>query len=95
MPPVFQTGEIAFRVVEGDATNKEALVDLETLHDLYRSDGQRLKLAYEIRENALRERQAWLEANPPQPQDIIVRHWKVPEPAEVAPKARTGTEGQP
>jgi hypothetical protein len=95
VPPVFQPGEITFRIIEGDATNKEALADLETLHELYRSDGQRLKLAYEIRERAIRDRQAWLEANPPQPQDIIVRHWKVPEPTEAATKASTETEGRP
>jgi hypothetical protein len=55
-------------------------VELE-LHNLYRTDGHRLKLAHEIREKAIAERQAWLEANPPQPQDIIVRHWDVTPPA--------------
>jgi hypothetical protein len=95
VPPDFQPGEIGFRVIEGDTANKDALADLETLHDLYRVDGQRLKLASEIREKAIRERQAWIEANPPQPQDIIVRHWKVPEQGGQKAKTSEGTEVEP
>ena len=94
VPPEFQPGEIAFRVIEGDAANKPALADLEILHNLYRTDGHRLKLAHEIREKAIAERQAWLEANPPQPQDIIVRHWDVTPPAPES-NPTTGTEERP
>jgi hypothetical protein len=94
VPPDFQPGEIAFRLIEGDANNQAALADLETLHNLYRTDGHRLKLAHEIRENAIAERQAWLEAHPPQPQDIIVRHWDVTPPAP-ASNPTTGTEERP
>ena len=93
IPPDFQPGEVVYHIVEGDAADKEALADLEILHDLYRRDGQRLELAHDIREKASRERQAWLEANPPQPQDIIVRHWKVPEQTEQEAKNSAGTEG--
>jgi hypothetical protein len=94
VPPDFQPGEIAFRLIEGDDANQAAIADLEILHTLYRADGHRLKLAHEIREKAIAERQAWLEANPPQPQDIIVRHWDVTPPAPES-NSTTGTEARP
>ena len=83
VPPAFPPGEITYQIIEGDGTNRDALVDLEVLHNLYRTDGHRLKMAHEIREKAITERQAWLEAHPPQPQDIIVRHWDVTSPAPI------------
>lgn len=58
-----------------DTANKAALANQEILHDLYGTGGHRLKLACDIREKAVREKQAWLEANPPRPEDIIARHW--------------------
>lgn len=58
VPPTFQAGEVSYQIIEGDPANKDALADLEVLHNLYRTDGHRLKLAHEIREKANRERQA-------------------------------------
>ena len=92
VPPAFTPGEITYQIAEGDAANKDAVADLEVLHNLYRTDGHRLKLAHEILEKAITERQVWLEANPPQPQDIIVRHWDVTPPA---PTTTTETEIRP
>ena len=80
VPPDFKSGEITYQLTEGETTHSAALADLETLHNLYRTDGYRLKQAYEIREKAIAERKAWLEANPPKPEDIIVRHWDIPSP---------------
>lgn len=95
LPPGFPPGEITFRIIVGDPGNPSALADLEALHALYRAEGHRLKRAHEIRERTHRERQAWLEANPPQPQDIIVRHWEIPEHGQAAPESTAKTEGQP
>ena len=92
IPPAFPPGGVTYHVIEGDTANQAALADLETLHNLYRTDGHRLKLAHEIREKAIRERQAWLEAHPPQPEDTIVRHWDVTPPA---PTTSTETEARP
>jgi hypothetical protein len=92
VPPAFTPGETTYQIIEGDPANKDALADLDVLHNLYRVDGRRLKLAHVIREKAIAERQAWLEAHPPQPQDIIVRHWDVTPPA---PTATTETEVRP
>ncbi len=59
-----------FVVTKGDATEPGALDFLTSLHDLYRVEGTRLQDAYVGREKARIEHEAYLRANPPQPEDL-------------------------
>ncbi len=53
----------------GDPQNKEAVEVIETLHELYAQQGQRLRNAYEKR----MAQKAELLANPPAPKDPVIR----------------------
>ncbi len=56
-------------VFQGDPQNQEALEVIETLHELYAQQGQRLRNAYEKR----MAQKAELQANPPAPQEPVIR----------------------
>lgn len=75
-PPVFPTRQPTFILTRGDENDIAALEGVEALHELYRVEGERLKLAYEKRERARIERQQYLEANPPKPKDVTIQFWK-------------------
>ena len=65
-------------VVSGGSTPLAGSMDvIEGILNLYSTEGQQMKLAYEERLQAEAERKAWLKANPPRPQDIVIRHWRV------------------
>jgi hypothetical protein len=68
----------AFMVIKGDPGNAAALEPVAALHDLYQSDGLRLRTAYQSREQRQRERAA---ERPAPPADILLRYWKVNGPA--------------
>lgn len=65
----------AFAVIEGLASG-EAMDILEQLHALYRTEGTRMAEAFVAREKAHAERKAYLLANPPTPQDVVIQFWK-------------------
>lgn len=67
----------SYRITKGDLTDTEAYEGIAALHELYRSDYTRLKQAYELRVQRRREREAALRANPPVPEDIVLRYWKI------------------
>ena len=67
----------AFVVVEGQ-TDGEAMDTLAQVHDLYRKEGVGMEEAYHAREKARAERYAYLLANPPVPDDVMIRFWKRP-----------------
>lgn len=83
LPPEFPelpaTGTPSFVVTQGDANDAEAMAPVTALHELYREDHVALHEAYTARLKAHAEREAWLRANPPQPQDVLIRVWK-PQP---------------
>ena len=56
-------------VYQGDPNNQEAVAVIDTLHELYAQQGQRLRNAYEKR----MEQKAELQANPPAPQEPVIR----------------------
>ncbi len=64
-----------FEVVAGDPDNEEALSNIVALHQLYAAEGKRLEAAYQKREQAREDRAAYLEAYPPQPEDMEVYFW--------------------
>ena len=73
--PDLTVGGPAFLVVEGDAKSA-ALDTLEQIHDLYRVEGAKMEQAYHARVKARAERKAFLLANPPKPEDIVIRFWE-------------------
>ncbi len=71
----------AFVVVEGDASDPEAMNLLQGMHDLYRNEGPRMKAAYQARMKAQAERRAYLLANPPKPEDVTIQFWERATPS--------------
>ena len=85
--PAFPEGPATFTIV-GTPPDAETLVPIQSLHDLYNSEFNRLKSAWEGRERARIEREAWLKANPPQPKNIVLNYWRTEKPANVKGAAR-------
>jgi hypothetical protein len=85
--PMLPEGKATFQIV-GKQPAAEDLVRIQALHDLYNSEFARLKTAYEGREAARIERDAYLKAHPPQPKDITLNYWRVEQPAA---KEKEGT----
>jgi hypothetical protein len=73
--PDLADGGPSFVVVEGDEESP-AMDTLEQLHDLYRKEGARMEEAYHARVKARAVRKAYLLANPPVPEDVLIRVWK-------------------
>ena len=71
--PVDQPGYV---VTEGDPADAEGMAVMDGLHALYAKEKERLAAAYEGREQARIEREAYLKANPPKPKDLILRYWR-------------------
>ena len=78
--PDFPAGKATFHIVSGNP-GKQTLASIQSLHDLYNSEYDRLKTACEGRERAQREHEAELKANPPKPKDIILNYWRTEKPA--------------
>ena len=69
-----------FRSVGTPPADPSVLVPIQSLHDLYNSEFQRLKTAYDGRERARLQREADLKAYPPQPENIVLSYWTTDEP---------------
>ncbi len=73
--PDLSDGGPSFVLIEGDA--KSAAMDtLEQIHDLYRVESAKMEQTYHARVKARAERKAFLLANPPKPEDIVIRFWE-------------------
>ncbi|NQX01944.1 hypothetical protein HQ447_14905 [bacterium] len=72
--PQFSPGKATFVIASGNPT-PQSLASLQSLHDLYNNEYERLKTAYEGRERAQRLHEAELKANPSQPKDIVLNYW--------------------
>ena len=79
-PPPFPDGKASFEII-GASLPAEDLAPIQALHDLYNNEHARLKSAFEGRERARLEREAYLKANPPQPKDITMDYWRIERPA--------------
>ncbi len=77
--PDFAGGDATFQIA-GDPPAAEDLAPIQALHDLYNSNLSRLTSAFEGREEARLEREAYLKANPPQPKDITLSYWRTEKP---------------
>ena len=78
MPDLAFSGP-SFVVIDGE-TKGEAMDTLSQVHDLYRKEGVRMEEAFHAREKAYADRKAYLLANPPVPEDIVIRFWKRDQP---------------
>lgn len=79
--PEFAEGKATFQVAGDRQPTVEEMAVIQSLHDIYNSELERLKTAYEGRERARIEREEYLKANPPQPQDITLNFWRTEKPA--------------
>ncbi len=84
--PEFPDGKATFVITSG-TPSETALADIQSLHDLYNNEHDKLQAAYQGRQQARLAREAELRANPPQPKDIILSHWRV------QPAAKPENEG--
>jgi hypothetical protein len=78
--PNLPEGKASFQII-GEQPDVEKLAPVQALHDLYNSEYERLKTAYEGRERARIEREEYLKLNPPQPKDITLNFWRTETPA--------------
>jgi len=84
IPADLPTGTPDFRMIQGAAGESEGYDAIVALHELYATDGQRLRVAYELREARQKAAEAELRANPPIPKDIVLNFWKVEQPKKAA-----------
>jgi len=74
--PELPAGDPAYVVTKGDPADDEGLALMDGLHALYAKEKDRLIAAYESREQARIEREAYLKAHPPKPKDLILHYWR-------------------
>jgi hypothetical protein len=79
--PDLATQGPAFVLTGGDIKNRATKELVESMHILYKAEGERLAEAYRLRTKAYEERKAFLLANPPKPKDVTLRFWKRNEPS--------------
>lgn len=79
--PDFAKGKATFQITGDHQPAAGELIVIQSLHEVYNSELERLRTAYEGRERARIEREAYLKANPPQPKDITLNYWRVQQPA--------------
>jgi hypothetical protein len=79
--PEFPEGKATFEITGDTNPTAEELVVIQSLHDVYNSELEQLRTAYEGRERARIEREEYLKANPPQPKDITLNFWRTEKPA--------------
>ena len=87
--PNFPEGLATFAVTSENPT-PEALAAIQSLHDVYNNEFERLLAAYDSREQARLDREAELKAHPPKPKDITLNFWSTPAPANPSTTGGTG-----
>jgi hypothetical protein len=78
--PTFPEGKATYQII-GQAPPAEHLAAIQALHDIYHNQHAELLTAYQGREQARIEREAYLKANPPPPQNITLNYWRSTKPA--------------
>lgn len=73
--PNFPDDRPAFVLVEGDEKDVEGMAPMLGLHQLYKLEKIRLTAAYEGRERARLEHEAYLKAHPPVTPDTVIQFW--------------------
>lgn len=85
--PDFPEGKATYQII-GEQPAAGELTVIQSLHDLYNKDHERLLTAWQGREQARLQQEAYLKAHPPQPKDITLNYWRTEKPA--AFKAKGG-----
>ena len=93
IPADLPEGAPQFRMIQGMAGDSEGYEAIAALHELFATDGERLRQAYELREARRREAEAELRANPPVPKDIVLNFWDVDPPKKDA-EAQAPRQGE-
>jgi hypothetical protein len=78
--PNLPPGKATFQIISGNPS-KLTLTGIQSLHDLYNNEYQRLLTAYQGRERARLQQEAELKANPPKPKDLVINYWRIEAPA--------------
>lgn len=95
--PAIPEADPAFVITKGEPTADE-LAGLTALHAIYKTEHARLKAAYEYVRVVNEQREAELRANPPKPQNLIIKHWNstghAALPSATDPTATTNQEGE-
>jgi hypothetical protein len=96
IPPLadMASGGPAFKITEGDTTDKEAMELVQGMHSLYQVEGKRMEEAYHARLKTYEERKAYLLAHPPKPKDVTIRCWKRVVSSKKAATAQPGTSDE-
>jgi hypothetical protein len=81
--PDFPDGPATYAIVGSLPADESVLVPIQSLHDIYNSEHQRLQTAWDGRERARIEREDYLKAHPPQPKNITLNYWRTERPAAV------------
>lgn len=89
-PPVVPNipdGDATFVVTSGEPS-PDALAALGALHDIYNRDLVNLRARHSARAAEYQALEAERRANPPQPKDIVIRHWRMDEAGQqgITPK---------
>lgn len=79
-----------FVVTKGDANDAQKMQLIRDLHTLGAAEGPRMEAAYLAREQARTQREAYLRAHPPRPEDIVIRVWQ----RNQLPSAQDGSESE-
>lgn len=74
--PVFLEGQATFQIAGDAKPTADELTVIESLHEIYNRELERLRTAYEGRERARIEREEYIKANPPRPKDITLNFWR-------------------
>ncbi len=78
--PELPAGKATFAIISEKPT-EATLASIQSLHDLYNNEHDRLEKAYHGRERARIQHEAELKANPPKPKDIVLNYWRTETPA--------------
>ncbi|MFD0895339.1 hypothetical protein KBB96_20620 [Luteolibacter ambystomatis] len=77
--PVIPDGQ-DFAVTKGDAADAQKVQLIRDLHALSAVEGIRMEEAYLAREQANKEKEAYLRAHPPKPKDVMIHYWRGQRP---------------
>lgn len=81
--PDFPDGKATFKIT-GKQPEAEDLMVLQSLHDIYNKEYEHLLTAYEGRERARLQQQAYLKAHPPNPKNITLNYWRTETPTDAS-----------
>jgi hypothetical protein len=87
--PELPEGKATFAILSKNST-AATLASVQSLHDLYNNEHDRLLAAYEGREKARLQNEAELKAHPTKPKDIVLNFWRTERPAPAADNPAKG-----